>query len=168
MADKTSDDLNKLKLLVAIDGSEASRAALQEATRLLNLSGSQQNTRILLISVQQPIPPLMASGPGVLADEVDAIAQEANLTQLAEQRTQAALQWATDVCQQAGLASTPRFEFGDPKTIICEVAKQEAIDLIIIGSHGYGRVERLLLGSVSDYVVRHAPCPVLVIRQSNS
>lgn len=157
-----------LNILVAIDGSEASRDAFRQATKLLHLRETVTSTRILLLSVQQPIPPLATGGSGVLADEVDAIAQEEDLTQLAKQRTQAALHWATDFCQQAGLASTPRFEFGDPKTTICEVAKQEAIDLIIIGSHGYGRVERLLLGSVSDYVVHHAPCPVLVIRQSAS
>lgn len=157
-----------LNILVAIDGSEASRDALHQATQLLHLRENVTSNRILLLSVQQPIPPLAASGPGVLADEIDAIAQETDLTQLAEQRTQAALQGAMDFCQQGSLTFTPRFEFGDPKTMICEVAKQEAIDLIIIGSHGYGRVERLLLGSVSDYVVHHAPCPVLVIRQSAS
>jgi nucleotide-binding universal stress UspA family protein len=38
------------------------------------------------------------------------------------------------------------------------------VDVIVVGSHGRGALERLLLGSVSDQVVRHAPCPVLVIR----
>jgi nucleotide-binding universal stress UspA family protein len=45
-----------------------------------------------------------------------------------------------------------------------EASVAEAADLIVVGTHGRGRVGRLVLGSVSDHVVRHAPCPVLIVR----
>ena len=68
--------------------------------------------------------------------------------------------------ERAG-ASPPALEFleiGKPATKIVEAAKNWPADLIVIGSHGRGGVERLLLGSVAESVVRHASCPVLVVR----
>jgi nucleotide-binding universal stress UspA family protein len=47
------------------------------------------------------------------------------------------------------------------------VAEQLGVDAIVVGSHGKGRLKRLVLGSVSEHVVRHAPCPVLVVRDSD-
>lgn len=54
--------------------------------------------------------------------------------------------------------------FGSPDSRIVESAEEWGATLIVVGSHGYSRWERLLLGSVSDSVVHHAPCSVLVIR----
>jgi nucleotide-binding universal stress UspA family protein len=53
---------------------------------------------------------------------------------------------------------------GDPGDQIVAAAEAEAVDLVLVGSHGRGAVGRLFLGSVSEHVVRHAPCPVLVVR----
>lgn len=53
---------------------------------------------------------------------------------------------------------------GDPGESIVDAAVSEGADMIIVGSHGRGTVGRFLIGSVSDHVVRHAPCPVLVVR----
>ena len=53
---------------------------------------------------------------------------------------------------------------GTPATEIAKAAKQWPADLIVIGSHGRGGVQRVLLGSVAEGVMRHASCPVLVIR----
>lgn len=47
---------------------------------------------------------------------------------------------------------------------ICQVAEKESIDLIVMGSHGRTGLAHVLLGSVAERVVRHAPCPVLVVR----
>ena len=54
---------------------------------------------------------------------------------------------------------------GDPDKEIVRFAEDERADLIVLGSRGLGRLRRALLGSVSDSVVRHAHCPVLVVRQ---
>jgi nucleotide-binding universal stress UspA family protein len=53
---------------------------------------------------------------------------------------------------------------GDPGDMIVSAAEAEHADMVIVGSHGRGAVGRLFLGSVSEHVVRHAPCPVLVVR----
>jgi nucleotide-binding universal stress UspA family protein len=54
--------------------------------------------------------------------------------------------------------------FGSPDSRIVETAEETGADLIVLGSHGYSRWERLLLGSVSHSVVHHAPCSVMVVR----
>lgn len=53
---------------------------------------------------------------------------------------------------------------GEPGPSIVDAADSEGADLIIVGSRGRSRVERFVLGSVSDHVVRHARCPVLIVR----
>ena len=52
--------------------------------------------------------------------------------------------------------------YGSPESRIIEKAEQIQADLVIVGSHGYNRWESLLLGSVSDTLLHHAPCSVLV------
>ncbi|MER3430783.1 MAG: universal stress protein, partial [Blastocatellia bacterium] len=54
--------------------------------------------------------------------------------------------------------------FGSPESRIVEAAREFKADLVVVGSHGYSTWERLLLGSVSDAVVHHVPCSVLVVR----
>ena len=53
---------------------------------------------------------------------------------------------------------------GPPGESIVEATASEQVDLVVVGSHGRGPVGRFLVGSVSEHVVRHAPCPVLVVR----
>jgi universal stress protein A len=55
---------------------------------------------------------------------------------------------------------------GDPAESIVEAAKSEGADIIVVGSHGRAALGRALIGSVSDQVVRHAPCPVMVVRSA--
>jgi nucleotide-binding universal stress UspA family protein len=55
---------------------------------------------------------------------------------------------------------------GDPAEAIVDAARSENADMIVVGSHGRGALGRALIGSVSDQVVRHAPCPVVVVRSA--
>jgi len=61
-----------------------------------------------------------------------------------------------------------RIERGDPGVVICDVAADGDFDLVVVGSHGHGVLKRLLIGSVSNHVLQHAPCPVLVVREHSS
>jgi nucleotide-binding universal stress UspA family protein len=53
---------------------------------------------------------------------------------------------------------------GEPGPAIVEAAGAERVDMVVVGTRGRNRVERFVLGSVSDHVVRHAACPVLIVR----
>lgn len=63
----------------------------------------------------------------------------------------------------AGLEVYSRVLKGDPGVAIVEVAAEEKCDAIVMGSRGLGAVQRFLLGSVSNYVVHHSKCPVMII-----
>ena len=54
---------------------------------------------------------------------------------------------------------------GPPGEVICWMAQQQVCDLIVMGTHGRSGLKHLLFGSVAEYVLRHARCPVLTIRQ---
>jgi nucleotide-binding universal stress UspA family protein len=81
-----------------------------------------------------------------------------------QQRAQLALDTAAATARGAGLEPDVRLVEGLPAHDICELARERDASLIVIGSHGWGTVQRLLFGSVSAAVLHHAPCPVLVVR----
>jgi nucleotide-binding universal stress UspA family protein len=56
---------------------------------------------------------------------------------------------------------------GDPETEILEHAREWGADLIVVGSHDLSRLERFLVGSIAGKVVKHAPCSVLVLKQTS-
>jgi nucleotide-binding universal stress UspA family protein len=66
--------------------------------------------------------------------------------------------------RRAGVAARFLIWQGDPGESITAAAESEACDLIVMGTHGRTGLRRSLAGSVSDYVVRNAPCPVVVVR----
>jgi len=67
--------------------------------------------------------------------------------------------------RHAARSSAPEFlELGVPAAKIIDAAKKWPADLIVMGSHGRGKIGGLFLGSVSQEVLHHAPCPVLVVR----
>jgi nucleotide-binding universal stress UspA family protein len=72
-------------------------------------------------------------------------------------------EWITHNAQST-VAVDPRVVMGDAWWEICRTAEREPADLIVIGSHGDSAITRIPLGSVAERVVRHAPCPVLVVR----
>lgn len=55
-------------------------------------------------------------------------------------------------------------DFEKPGEFICDVAKKENATFVVMGTRGLGKLRRTIMGSVSDYVVHHATCPVLVCR----
>jgi nucleotide-binding universal stress UspA family protein len=57
---------------------------------------------------------------------------------------------------------------GDPRSVTIDEATEWRADLIVVGSHGYTGIKRLLLGSVAHSVVSHAPCSVEVVRQKQT
>lgn len=75
-----------------------------------------------------------------------------------------ALGYVVTGAREKGVNLTTRIVRGYPADEIMKVAKDENVDLIIVGSLGRTGIERMLMGSVSEAVVRHAPCPVLVVR----
>lgn len=80
------------------------------------------------------------------------------------ERREAAAQELVQRGRRSGVRVTFLVWDGDPAESVVAAAESEGADLVLVGSHGRGPIGRLLLGSVSEYVVRNAPCPVLVAR----
>jgi nucleotide-binding universal stress UspA family protein len=64
----------------------------------------------------------------------------------------------------SGISLTKKKEQGYPASVILEVIDKENIDLVVMGSHGYGPIAGSVLGSVSQRVVQRAKCPVLIVK----
>lgn len=139
-------------ILLATDGSAASQAAQEEALLL----AAEVGARLLVVSVINTTAKLPAEavvaggGPRGLVDLREALVTGA--------------QGIVERARAAGAGATFLVWEGDPGEAIVAAAEAEGVDLIVVGSHGRGPVGRFLIGSVSDYVVRHARCPVLVVR----
>ncbi len=141
-----------MKLLVAVDTSEHSKAAVTEVARL----SWPEGTAITLLSV-------VRSDVFVYADfYVPAMTAIEGLSAEDKRRAEAYL------AEQAGALApqkvVTRVESGDARTVICDVAKEIGADWVVVGSHGRRGFEKLVLGSVASHVVTHAPCSVLVVK----
>jgi nucleotide-binding universal stress UspA family protein len=136
------------KVLLATDLSEASSAATEEAFELARRLGAS----LLVVSVIDPGSLLLPGGRfGARVDQV-------------RERRGAIAQALVERGRDAGVPVSFLVWEGDPGDMIVSAAGAEHADIVVVGSHGRGAVGRLFLGSVSEHVVRHAPCPVLVVR----
>ncbi len=63
-----------------------------------------------------------------------------------------------------GVKADWRQQLGDPGDLICQIAREEAVDLILVGRRGRSGLSEMLLGSVSNHVMHHAPCSVLTVQ----
>jgi nucleotide-binding universal stress UspA family protein len=147
-----------MKLLFATDGGKQCDAAVESIHRLA--LGDGDEIKVMSV-VDMALPMAVDIYGGFLPDtsEFEKTARENAAKILAE--TSDKLKAFTDAGK---ITISTDILFGSPDSRIVETAEEWNADLIVVGSHGYSRWERLLLGSVSDSVVHHAPCSVLVIR----
>lgn len=129
---------------VGFDGMAESYAALDEAARLAAKFGGS----LRVIGVATPVPAMGAAAAAQVGAEAGPDFQTQLNNAVAELPSE--------------LRALPVFERGDPVEKLLEAAEM-GVDLLVLGSRGFGPVMRLLIGSVSSRVIRKAPCPVLVV-----
>ena len=144
----------KRRILVATDGSDAADRAIDYAVRLALREGAQ----LSIVNV--------VGGYG-LPDHIFARfteSEQAWLRELLESMSAETLVKARDRAQAAG-ASGVRIESreGDVAEAVLDVAREQEADVIVVGKRGATAVERLLIGSVSEKLVKLAPLPVIVV-----
>jgi nucleotide-binding universal stress UspA family protein len=135
------------RILLATDLSAASDGATKQAFDLAAGLGAN----LLIVSVIDPAVRGAAGG------------RVARMDQRRAEREAAAQQLVVRG-RQAGVPVSFMVWEGDPGQSIVDAAAAEQVDMVVVGTHGRGAVGRLLIGSVSDFVLRNAPCPVLVVR----
>lgn len=134
------------RILIATDGSKYSEAAAQRAIDFAKSYGGE----LRAVSVVDVPPEFYAEAPNALEDMIDR-----------------AKGYVNSIKTQGGLVGVRAESFvgeGEPYQIITDLAKKEEANIIIMGSHGRTGLKRLLMGSVAEKVIGHAPCPVLVVR----
>jgi len=143
-------------ILVGTDFSDISDEALRTAALYAKTFGS----RVLVAHVFDPtpnVPPVVWSRPDLLERSIR-VEIEAAIRETLSGKTASLLQGVPEVelsvCQHPSAGRA-----------LCEIAEDEGADLLILGSHGRSGLSRAFLGSVAEKVVRHAPCPVLVVRE---
>jgi nucleotide-binding universal stress UspA family protein len=140
-------------IVVATDGSKAASAALGEAIAVAQGTGDT----IAVVTVWRALQGdfgLAYPSAALLNELLDAERTHAEQT-LADARAR---------CEAAGVPVETRLATGDPAECICTYAAERDTRMIGMGTHGYGSVMSLLVGSVSGAVIRRATCPVLVVR----
>ncbi|WP_436663478.1 universal stress protein [Alicyclobacillus acidoterrestris] len=139
------------KIVWATDGSTCATAAGKTVMKLLDVFPESTVTALYVIH-----PQYVGTGMGIVPEVADAgfEAVAKGLAQAIDEQFEA---------YQGRVQFVS--EYGSPAIVICEFAAKEDADLIVLGSHGYGVVDRLLLGSVSSGVVHRSPISTLVVKE---
>lgn len=140
-----------MKILVPVDGSKYSRAAIDFIASRATLAGASPDVQLL--NVQLPVPVRAARLIG-----------KAAVTSYYEDESKKALKGALSALKRAGLAATSDYAVGHPAEAIAQRADEADVDLIAMGSHGHGALASLLFGSVTLGVLGRTKKPLLLLR----
>jgi nucleotide-binding universal stress UspA family protein len=143
-----------MKVLLAIDEEPCSEQAVNEVGKRTWAEGT--TIRVLHV-VGKFVPPAQELWYDAGGD-LDRARRE--IKDRSSELTERVSRWLRD----QGLNTEALVRDGEPGPTIVADAKEWTADLIIVGSHGYTGLRRMLAGSVSQYVVDHAPCPVEIVR----
>ena len=145
-----------MKILIAYDGSDSSKKAVELVGKI-----AKKDDEVILLTVI-PAELLSSTFTKMLLPTIDlsSVAKDSSFKERAEETLrEAAKKIENKVAKIETIVET-----GDPADEILVTAKSKACDLIVVGYKGYGREGRFLIGSVTDKVVRHAYCSVMVVR----
>lgn len=145
------------KILIPIDFSEGSSKALARGAALAEAFGAEA----LAIHAVAPPSTYLPLDRELWGDEMDAHRLGKGLDEAARDELHAFMEAQPETVREH---VTARVERGPAYDRILAVARAEGVDLIIMGTHGRRGIERALMGSVAERVVRHAPCPVWLSR----
>jgi len=145
-----------MKILIAYDGSDSSKKAVELVGKI-----AKSEDEVVLLTVI-PAELLSSTFTKMLLPTIDlsSVAKDSSFKERAEETLREA---AKKIENKVAKVETV-VETGDPADEILVTAKSKACDLIVVGYKGYGREGRFLIGSVTDKVVRHAYCSVMVVR----
>jgi nucleotide-binding universal stress UspA family protein len=153
------------KILVALDSTKASDYVFQKS---LSLAKLDQATLMLLHvlsgeekgSPSMPLSPILDYYPQASSKAAENYQKQ---WQIFEEKCLKQLKGYQDEALALGVISEVSQQFGSPGLAVCEVAQTWQAELIVMGSRGHSLLRQLVLGSVSNYVLHHAPCSVLIV-----
>ena len=139
-----------MKILLGVDESKSSG----DVVKAMVAQFRTENTEVRVLHVLQPVapaPPQMAPG---YAPELEGLKKPA----------QELVERIAKELRNAGFKVDTAVEIGDIRETIIDSGAEWGADLIVVGSHGQRGIQRFLLGSVAEFVARHAKCSVEIVR----
>jgi nucleotide-binding universal stress UspA family protein len=134
------------RILVGYDGSVECERALEVAIAL----GESCDSRLLVLSVARPPEPEPSDG--------------ANALDAGRERLERTLMCLRSRVERKGIEIETQVRQGHPAEEIIRKAREDQVDLIVVGHQGMSRREERTLGSIAQHVLSHAPCPVMVTK----
>jgi nucleotide-binding universal stress UspA family protein len=135
-------------ILLATDGSTEAGLAATTAADLANAT----NSELHVVHVGELLPTVLAQ-------------TEMEPAQLEREAREVLDEQVNRIEEAGGTVKEAHLRLGRADEEIVDLAQSLGVGLIVMGSRGHGRIRRALMGSVSDSVVRHAPCPVTIVRE---
>jgi nucleotide-binding universal stress UspA family protein len=139
------------KILVALDLSDANKSIFDTALFLAQTT----HAKLILLQIIPPSPE---------DESLSSVYKDPR--QKLEQRGWEMLSSLAQEATTAGVNVEFTQDFGNPGRTICDFAQTRSVDTILVGSRGLTGAEEMFLGSVSNYVTHHAPCSVLIVRET--
>jgi nucleotide-binding universal stress UspA family protein len=149
-ADERANGGDISRVLVPTDGSDAAEAAVNHAVAVAEACGAA--VRVLSVVDTR-----------ALAAQSELAPSDVMLESL-EERSEHAVNEVAERCEAAGLSVETAIARGAPSRAVCEDAAENNADLVVMGTRGRSGLDRVLLGSVTERTVRHAPVPVMAVR----
>ncbi len=141
-------------VLLCSDGSDLAISALGRGLAVVTAPD-----RVVVATVVELVHPVDVVGTGMAGGVISA----ADAQRIDDERLGAGRRTLDDTCTRLGLTGAETFVLsGSPGGALCDLAETLPASVIVLGTRGLGGLRRAVLGSVSDHVVRNAPCPVLI------
>lgn len=143
------------KILIATDGSEHVKKAVAHAIELAKLSGAEFHA-VYVMDIKTDYGPKSYLSTDISTEGIRSfLNQEGN----------AAIKYIEDLAKKEGISTRKWLLEGNPAEEIVRVAEEQSVDLIVMGTLGRSGIEKFLLGSVADKVIRSSRIPVLTVRK---
>ncbi|XP_016435454.1 universal stress protein PHOS34 isoform X1 [Nicotiana tabacum] len=157
------------KILVAVDESEESTYALSWCIENIFTGGNTNDALILLYSIPPRAVYSSLDGTGEKDNPEGYLFSSdilATMERYSNDVAQCVMEKAKRLCKDLdGVKVETIVERGDARDVICQAAERLHVDMLVMGSHGYGVIKRAFLGSVSNHCAQNVKCPVLIVKK---
>jgi nucleotide-binding universal stress UspA family protein len=151
--------MSSMKLLVAVDFSEFADKIIAEAEKL----AKYLQAKVYLLHVLPPPSPIIDVTPDAATLQPPELPFEIDHFSALSDSASEKLLSITDRFQKCGIDTTIIISHNDEIVAIIDESEKNKVDMIMLGSHGHGALYHLLIGSVSEGVIRKASCPVIIV-----
>jgi nucleotide-binding universal stress UspA family protein len=156
---RQAENINSMRLLVAIDFSEFADNIITEAERMARTLTAKV---FLLHVLPAPSPIIDQTGNVETMQQADSSLAKENFSELSESAS-AKLLSISERLQKNSIDTTVIIGYNNEVDAIIDASEKNRVDMIMLGTHGHGALYHLLIGSVSEGVVRKATCPVIIV-----